>query len=159
MSQNFKSEFQQSLSELGRYFMPSQPVQGMTRVLSLGAVGVGLAGAFYVRHFNPTTQGIFPPCPFFLITGCHCPGCGLTRGFHQLLNGNIIGALDYNILILFWAPFLSYVGISLLLTGIRGRGLPRAMPPNFLIWTFVVVMITFWIARNLPVYPFNWLAP
>lgn len=159
MSQNFRTEFQQSISDLGRYFMPSEAAQGTKRVLSLATVGFGLAGAFYVRYFNPTTQGIFPRCPFNLVTGLYCPGCGLTRAFHQLLHGNIIGAIDYNIMILFWAPFLTYLGISLLFIGIRGKGLPHFIPPNWLVMSFVVVMMCFWVLRNIPVYPFNVLAP
>jgi hypothetical protein len=154
-----KQEIENSFAELGRYFVPSQATQGTKRALALGAVGIGLAGAFYVRHFNPTTQGIFPKCPFYLVTGCYCPGCGLTRAFHQLLNGNIIAALDYNIMVSFWVPFFTYLGISLLLIGIRGKGLPRFIPPNVLIWSFVIFLMVFWVVRNIPVYPFNLLAP
>lgn len=157
MSQNFRNEVGQSLGELTRPL--SQTSEGTKRILALAAVGAGLTGMFLVRHFNPVTQGFFPKCPFNLLTGLHCPGCGLTRGFHQLLNGDILGALDYNVMILFWAPFLSYVGISLLLTGIRGKGLPQIAPPNFLIWSFIIVMMIFWVVRNIPVYPFNVLAP
>lgn len=145
------------MSELTRPL--SQTSEATKRILSLAAVGAGLTGMFLVRHFNPTQQSFFPKCPFNLITGFHCPGCGLTRGFHQLLNGDIMGALDYNILILFWAPFLSYVGISLLLTGVRGKGLPRVAPPSFLVYGFITVLMVFWVVRNIPVYPFNVLAP
>jgi hypothetical protein len=154
-----KQEIENSFAELGRYFTPSQTMEGTKRALALGAVGLGMAGVFYIRHFNPSTQGIFPRCPFNLLTGLHCPGCGITRAFHQLFNGNIIGALDYNIMILFWVPFLSYLGVSLLLIGIRGRGLPRFIPPNFLITFFVVFLMVFWVVRNLPFYPFTVLAP
>lgn len=33
------------------------------------------------------------PCPFLQATGIPCPGCGLTRGIHLLLHGNIQDAL------------------------------------------------------------------
>ena len=127
--------------------------------MAFAGVGIGLAGAWYLRHFNPVTQGIFPKCPFNLLTGLHCPCCGLTRAFHQFLNGNIVAAIDYNVLVLFWVPFLAYVGVSLLLTGIRGKGLPQLVPPAYLVYTFVAVMMVFWVVRNIPVYPFNVLAP
>lgn len=156
---SMKQEIENSFAELGRHFVPSQRMEGTKRALAFGAIGLGLAGAFYVRHFNPSAQGIFPRCPFNLLTGMYCPGCGLTRAFHQLLNGNILGALDYNIMVLFWVPFFTYLGISLLLIGIRGRGLPHFIPPNWLVMFFVVAMMVFWVVRNIPVYPFNLLAP
>lgn len=38
------------------------------------------------------------PCVFKSIFGISCPGCGLTRGFRALLNGDVITAFHYNIL-------------------------------------------------------------
>jgi len=159
LSQNFKTEFQKSLAELGSHFKPSENAKTKTRVIALTAVGVGIAGAFYIRHFNPSTQGFFPLCPFKALTGFACPGCGMTRSFHQLLNGNVTAALDYNVMIAFWLPLFLYLGISLFLFGVRGKGLPQIVPPTALVWVFAVTISLFWVIRNIPVYPFSVLAP
>ena len=37
-------------------------------------------------------------CPFRLITGIPCPGCGLTRGIMAILHGNLHDALALHIL-------------------------------------------------------------
>ena len=37
-------------------------------------------------------------CPFRLITGISCPGCGLTRGIIAFLHGEIAKSISYNIL-------------------------------------------------------------
>ena len=38
----------------------------------------------------------FSLCPFFLITGVPCPGCGMTRAFLKLGQLNILGAIQTN---------------------------------------------------------------
>lgn len=141
------------------YLTEPQTASGKTRILALTGVGLAAAGALYVRHFNPTTNGIFPACPFNAITGLYCPGCGLTRGYHQLFNGHILAALDYNPLIVLWTPILVYLGISYFLLGVRGKSLPLYMPSNPVLISLLVLLITFWVLRNIPFYPFTILAP
>lgn len=51
-------------------------------------------------------------CVFKSITNIPCPGCGLTRGFRSLFQGNIIKAEGYNILTV---PIFIFLMISLLL--------------------------------------------
>jgi hypothetical protein len=128
----------------------------------LAAGGFALAGLgvlFVVRQFNPATAGFFPLCPFFQITGLHCPGCGLTRGFHALLQGDVVGALDYNALLPLYAGFFGYVFVSLLLTVFRGRGLKFTAWKPLYVWGFLGLSLVFAVVRNLPFYPVSVLAP
>ena len=37
-------------------------------------------------------------CSFHRLTGLDCPGCGMTRAFHQLSHGNLAEALEFNLL-------------------------------------------------------------
>ena len=68
------------------------------------ACGCCLAGAaVYVALQDPTQGGVFLPCPFRLVTGLWCPGCGLTRATHFLLRGDLPTALRYH---LFVVPIL-----------------------------------------------------
>lgn len=39
-------------------------------------------------------------CLFKSVFSIPCPGCGLTRGFRCLFKGDIIGAFEYNILVI-----------------------------------------------------------
>lgn len=36
------------------------------------------------------------PCPFHLITGCDCPGCGMQRSVFSLLRGDLSASLDHH---------------------------------------------------------------
>ena len=40
-----------------------------------------------------TSPGHYPTCPFLAITGWYCPGCGSLRAVHDLLHGDLAGAV------------------------------------------------------------------
>jgi len=129
------------------------------RVLaSAGILSIG-AGAFVVGYFNPTTAGFFPVCPLYYLTGIHCPGCGLTRGFHALFHGDVLTALHFNALLPVYALVFGFMFVSMILVVIRGRGLSwRIIPPSAM-YGILVLAAVFFVLRNLPFYPFTLLAP
>jgi hypothetical protein len=120
------------------------------------AAGVGLVA---LRWFDPATSGIFPPCPLHTLTGLYCPGCGSLRAFHQLLLGNFQAAFAFNPLAVLSLPFLLYGIASYALFRIRRRYLPRWFLPASWIWTLLAAILLFAVLRNIPVHPFNLLAP
>ncbi|MGH9495750.1 MAG: DUF2752 domain-containing protein [Candidatus Sulfotelmatobacter sp.] len=127
--------------------------------LFAAALFSGLAGLLMLLVFDPTTSGIFPPCPLRYLTGFYCPGCGSLRAIHQLLLGNFREAWALNPLTVVFLPFVSYGLASETLIQIRGRGLPSIFIPAIGIRALCAVVILFGIARNLPFHPFNLLAP
>lgn len=48
----------------------------------------------------PTTDDGPTVCPFALITGTACPGCGMTRAAGYLLRGDLSSALRYHPLVI-----------------------------------------------------------
>lgn len=125
----------------------------------LAAAGTGGIGLLLLWIFDPATSGVFPPCPVRYLTGWYCPGCGSLRAVHQLLHGNLWMAWTMNPLTVILLPFLIYGLLSSALQEIRGRRLPQPFLPATWIRALGVVIVLFGIARNLPVHPFNWLAP
>ena len=96
---------------------------------------------------------------FHLITGLHCPGCGATRCMHALLHGDILQALAYNPLFVLVLPCLLYGCWCTAYTLWTGK---IASGPALPSWTGKVVLsvlIIYWIARNIDVYPLSLLAP
>ncbi len=128
------------------------------RGFALAGAAVMAGIAFVVGWFNPSTAGIFPVCPFYSLTGLACPGCGMTRGFHALLHGDILSALGYNLLLPGILFFFGYLFVSLFLTFARGRGLDFRIFSPLVIWSFFGFGLVFTILRNLPYYPFNLFA-
>ncbi len=65
-------------------------------------------GALLLAIWTPSDRG-FVVCPFRVLTGHACPGCGMTRALSYLLNGDWTGAVAYH-------PLAPVVG--LVLTGV-----------------------------------------
>lgn len=123
------------------------------------AIAFAGAAVILLRVFDPATSGIFPPCPVHYLTGWYCPGCGSLRALHQLLHGNLRAAWAMNPLTILLLPYLAYGLASRGLAQIRGEGLPRVFVPANGILALCGVIVLFGIARNLPIHPFDWLAP
>jgi len=140
--------------------IPSNSVSPRVKRI-LGATGVAAiaGGSAFVACFDPLKANFFPVCPLLALTGFACPGCGLTRGFHALFQGDIVTAIDFNALIPVWVVIFGYVFVSMVLLAARGRGLSMwPIKPTFL-GTFIIVLVGFGVLRNLPVYPFTILFP
>ena len=108
----------------------------------------------YLFIFEPGKSGFFPLCPFRALTGFTCPGCGATRALFQLLHGHFLAAFELNPLFLIGLPFLMAVLIRHTSHIMRGK-LPRGnvLPPS-IIYTLFFIILSFWIFRNTPYYPF-----
>ena len=117
-----------------------------------------IAGFAWAYRAGPEPPAWYPPCPFRELTGLYCPGCGSAHVLHELAHGHLLEACGNNILIVALAPFLlAWVVASL------WRGLWRNQPPLRVplgaARIVLVVIVLFWIARNLPWWPFPLLAP
>ncbi|HEU4869709.1 MAG TPA: DUF2752 domain-containing protein [Pyrinomonadaceae bacterium] len=112
------------------------------------------AGAAYLFVFEPGKTGFFPICLFRFFTGFTCPGCGTTRALHQILHGHLLTAFTLNPLFIISIPFLLLAFLRYTVTVLRG-GVPRpnALPASYIYAIFFVVL-SFWIFRNTPFYPF-----
>jgi hypothetical protein len=120
-------------------------------------VGIWLlltAGAVYLFLFEPGRTGFFPLCPFRLLTGLQCPGCGTTRALHELVHGHFLAAFMLNPLLLIATPFLVWAFLRYSLIVMQG-GVPRknALPAPY-IYTIFFIVVGFWIFRNTAYYPF-----
>ena len=109
----------------------------------------------FLYKFNPASFAFYPPCIFHLISGLHCPGCGSLRAIHQLLRGNLAGAFGLNPLIILSLPFLGYA----LFSRFKKEPLPNIFTRPFWAWLLLGIVISYWILRNIPIYPFVLLAP
>lgn len=126
--------------------------------VALGFLALAIA-AIHLRQ-NGVEASPLPPCLFHRATGLHCAGCGMTRASHAALHGRIIEALDHNLLGMILMP-VAGIGIALeLLAWMRGKpGGPRLCPGRTGLWLLLGSIIAFWILRNIPLWPFTYLAP
>src|SRR5690606_39629670 len=60
------------------------------RWLAAAGLSVMTFGAWFLWYFDPTKTHFLPVCPMLSLTGFACPGCGMTRGMHALLHGDVV---------------------------------------------------------------------
>jgi hypothetical protein len=86
-------------------------------------------------------------CPFALMTGTACPGCGMTRAASLLIRGDVGGAIGYHPLI----PLIAILAIGgwtwfLLVRSGRARP-PTSQTVNAMLITTGVLLVAVWLAR------------
>lgn len=126
-------------------------------MLASVAIAAG-AGVWALRTWDPNVAGSpFPPCMFRAFTGCYCIGCGLTRAMHALVHGDIGRALSMNPLGVLLLPLMP------LMVAWSSGWQPPVLAP-LMRWVlepkvWLVLLPGYWVARNLPWFPFTLLAP
>jgi len=100
-------------------------------------------------RFSPVDHGFYPRCPFYLLTGRQCPGCGATRALYFLLHGNFAVAWAYNQLFVAILPLVLFFFIAQFAHAMwRGRWHPLQVKPGF-IYAGMVLVLSFAVIRNL----------
>lgn len=123
-------------------------------LLAAGAI----AATAVLWRLDPNAAGsVLPPCPWLALTGLYCPGCGSTRALHALVHGDLAQAWMMNPLLVLALPALLLMALNA--AGWRPRGSDRLWQrlgePKLWLWT----LLGYAALRNLPWWPFSWLAP
>lgn len=119
------------------------------------AVVAGLAcGAIWLG--DPLSAGgPLPVCPTKALLGIDCPGCGSLRMIYCLLHGDAAGAVRYNA--------LGFVAVLLLLWAFGAWTYGRLVGRRIVSWQHhrrsaavaLVLVLAWFVVRNLPVAPFT----
>ncbi len=113
----------------------------------LAAAALGAGGLAYVGLVDPHRVGSpFPPCPFRLLTGWYCPGCGGLRMAHDLLHADLAAAAVDNLFLLVGLPLL-----ALWFLWRRQRGRPPVTAAAVVV--VVVAMVGWTVVRNMAGFP------
>ena len=122
--------------------MKKRAIELFRNVGILLAIGIG----YYIFH-SITDIGI--KCPFYLLTGFLCPGCGISRMFLALISLDFSSALYFNAAAFVLLPFVLSVLISYYYEYIKkGRASLRPWHKEVLAAS-VIVLATYGILRNV----------
>ena len=114
------------------------------------------AASLFLFFFNPASPANqwFPKCPFRLMTGWQCPGCGATRACYQLLHLHPVAAFKLNPLFVMTLPFIAFAFLSYTRSAVTGKPQRHVFVPANYLWIWIAVLACFWVFRNTPWYPF-----
>lgn len=118
-----------------------------------------LLGASVLLHLrDPHRHGSWGFCPWLVLTGTYCPGCGGLRAVNDLTRGDLRAAASSNLLFVGALPLLAFLWGRWLLD--RWRGVQRTVSTRRALAGaagFLLVALAFTVLRNLPAGA--WLAP
>jgi hypothetical protein len=116
-------------------------------------------GASVLLHLrDPHQSGSWGYCPWVLLTGTYCPGCGGLRAVNDLTDGDVAAAASSNLLFVASIPVLVLAWARTMAD--RWRGVVRhggSRRHVVLACVFAAVALGFWVARNT--HAGAWLAP
>jgi hypothetical protein len=132
---------------------------GISRARALGPPLAALAGTAgccaVVLWADPTTPGgALPICPTKALLGLTCPVCGGLRMVYSLLHGDLSAALHYNALGAPAAVLFVWGMVAWTRTRLRGRPVPGWQHQRWTSPVIAVVLVAWFVVRNLPFAPF-----
>lgn len=129
------------------------------RITAPVLVAGGVLGACILLHIrDPHQSGSWGFCPWLILTGTYCPGCGGLRAVNDLTRGDIAAAASSNLLFVTSIPLLLFFWARWSVD--RWRGVVRIANSRravALYGALSTVAVIFWVVRNLPAA--HWLAP
>jgi len=121
---------------------------------------LAVAAVSLVLLVRPKGSGFGLPCIIHGLTGLYCPGCGASRALASLLRFDFYQAFRWNPLLVLIFPFALFYLVwgSVSFVGCGRNTLDDRIPVK-LLWGLLVVVLLYFVLRNLPLWPFTLLQP
>lgn len=137
---------------------PAARASVASRLASPVLAGATLLAVVAVLHLrDPHQSGSYGFCPWLLLTGTYCPGCGGLRAVHDLTHGDVAAAVSSNLLVVALVPLAVTFWVLWMRARWRGRAHTPPLPARPVLWSLAVLVPAFTLLRNLDVG--TWLAP
>ena len=101
--------------------MPGSRLRRISPPMLLAAGLLAASVALHVR--DPHQQGSWGYCPWLMLTGTYCPGCGGLRAVNDLTNGQVGAAASSNLLFVASLPLVAVLWCRSMVD--RWRGVHR----------------------------------
>ncbi|BAX90787.1 DUF2752 domain-containing protein [Mycobacterium shigaense] len=107
---------------------------------------------------DPTSpHGPLPVCPTKALLGIDCPGCGSLRMLYSLMHGNVLAAARFNALGLVAVALLGWAYLVWTYGRVTGRRIRSWQHRRWAPMVTLCLVTAWFVVRNIPIAPFNWL--
>jgi hypothetical protein len=128
----------------------------LTRLLTGILVPIAVLAGIFILYFHGSPF----KCMFYEVTGLYCPGCGSGRAATAIVHLNFRQALRYNPFFVFLGlPAFAYCFLAYFQFVFNIKILPEKSLPTWFMIFLTVIILLFWVLRNINIYPFVLLAP
>jgi hypothetical protein len=114
----------------------------------VGAAGLGALGLLHVH--DPHQSGSYGFCPFLLLTGQPCPGCGGLRAMNNLTNGDAVGAISSNAMAVVLLVVMGGAWVVWFYRRWRGNPAPLLALNSPVLWGLLAAFAVFGVFRWTP---------
>lgn len=122
----------------------------------LASAAGSLAALGYLAAVNPNEPGHYPLCPTQALFSVDCPGCGIMRGTHDLITGDVPRALDHNVLLVALVPLAVVLWARWLVRAWRGVtpavSTSQFRRRNLVMISALIAILVFGVIRNFLPY-------
>lgn len=109
--------------------------------------GICLFSFGLIYFFFDPRKYAFPKCPFFVISGFKCPGCGSQRAIYSLLHLEIIQAIQQNAFFVFSLPIIPVLIYAEIRRNTNNKLYVLVNNKLYIYWYLSLTLI-WWVIRN-----------
>lgn len=109
---------------------------------------LSLIGGIVLYKLNPTQYWFMPKCPFKLLTGLSCPGCGIQRAIHAFLHGKFTEAISYNYYLVYSLPYAASFAVLWIMDNKTSEVLRKVIENKYVVDFYVITFIIWLVVRN-----------
>lgn len=115
-------------------------------ILIFCVLSVGIAYYAFTKITN-----MYIPCPFRLVTGFVCPGCGISHFLSDIISLNFKNAVQQNLAISILIPI--WIVCSLIFLFSKSDSVKKRLF-TCIAWGSIAFLLIFGVVRNLPAFSF-----
>ena len=107
-------------------------------------------GGFVLYYLNPIQYWFMPKCPFKIITGLSCPGCGIQRAAHAIMHGKFVEGIRYNYYLIYSGPYAAAFVLEWIMPiGKAREKLSNVIENRYVVNFYIFSFVAWLIVRNM----------
>ncbi len=91
----------------------------------------------------------FPPCLLYIVSGIHCPSCGITRAVEALLSGDILLSIRQNAILIIYIITAMLIYFELFVKIVLEKKIKFSLLNLKFLYAMLILLGIYTISRNI----------